>query len=78
MPCGCLGSAAPPNYNNNNNFSAVGAGAGGGVNNYNANNCGGLFAGFYGNYGVKWSNRAEAQVKATTFGKRRRRLGGNP
>ena len=36
-----------PNYNNNNNFSAVGAGAGGGVNNYNANNCGGLFAGFY-------------------------------
>jgi hypothetical protein len=36
-----------PNYNNNNNVSAVGSGAGGGVNNYNANNCGGLFAGFY-------------------------------
>ena len=35
-----------PNYGDHYNFSAVGAGAGGGVNNYNANNCGGLFAGF--------------------------------
>lgn len=40
------GRLRSPNYNNNNNFSAVGSGAGGGVNNYNANNSGGLFAGF--------------------------------
>ena len=36
------GRLRSPNYNNNNNFSAVGSGAGGGVNNYNANNSGGL------------------------------------
>ena len=46
-PAAVWGPLRSPNYNNNNNFSAVGSG--GSVNNYNANNCGGLLAGFYVN-----------------------------
>ena len=38
-----------PDCGGANYFSAVGSGSGGSVNNYNANNCGGLFAGFYVN-----------------------------
>ena len=46
-PAAVWGPLRSPNYNNNNNFSALGSG--GSVNNYNANNCGGLLAGFYVN-----------------------------
>ena len=40
------GRLRSPRYSTHIYFSAVGSGAGGGVSNYNANNSGGLFAGF--------------------------------